>query len=196
MKLIIFSLTMVPFIVALLISLLFRHSRMIPRAMATIQNINLPGGSGTPSVGTILSLFNTSSPGVYNPIGNFSGGTFAMKAVTADTTNMGTAWKQHIVTLMDAGTVDGELHFVPASPGQVHTVGLVGHSFTAPGAIGYVFVNQTTMGPQQYSLAFPDGSTVFFSATIDDFPIAFAPEKDLMVKLKFGVTGQPTYVGF
>lgn len=162
----------------------------------SLENITLPGGSGIPSVGTVLSLFNGASPGVYNPIGNFSGGDWNMKAVTADTTNMGTQWKQHIVTLLDGGTVDGEIFFVPDSEGQNDTVGIVGHSFTGAGALGYIFVHQTSLGPQQYSLDFPDGSTAFFSATIDDFPLSISVEKPLMVKIKFGVTGAPYFVGF
>jgi hypothetical protein len=158
-----------------------------------LVNVTLPEGSGIPSVGTVLSVFNGASPGVYNPVGNFASGDWDMKAVTGDTTNMGTAWKQHIITLLDAGQLDGTVYYVPNSPGQQNSVGIVGHSFSSPGALGYIFVNGLTM---QYSLEFPDGSTAYFAATIDAFPINSDVEKPLMSKIKFGVTGAPTFIDF
>jgi|HubBroStandDraft_4_1064222.scaffolds.fasta_scaffold01415_5 hypothetical protein len=158
-----------------------------------LENITLPEGSGIPSVGSILGLFNGASPGVYNPVGNFAAGTMDMKTVTADTTNMGTFWKQHIVALLDAGTFDGTIYFVPDSEGQANTVGIVGHSFTSPGALGYIYANGLVW---PYSLTFPDGSHILFSATIDSFPIDMNVEKPLMVKIKFGITGAPQFFGF
>lgn len=158
-----------------------------------LENITLPEGSGLPSVGTILAVFNGSSPGVYNPVGNFAAGNFDMKAVTADTTNMGTAWKQHIVTLLDAGELDGTVYFIPQSQGQQGQVGIVGHSFDSAGALGFIFAGGLTM---QYSLTFPDGATIFFAATINAFPIDASVEKPLMSKIKFGVTGAPIFVDF
>lgn len=160
---------------------------------SNLTNITLPEGSGLPSVGTILSVFNGSSPGVYNPVGNFAAGNWDMKAVTGDTTNMGTAWKQHIVTLLDAGELDGTVYFIPQSQGQELQVGIVGHSFTSEGALGFIFAGGLTM---QYKLTFPDGAEVYFAATINNFPIDASVEKPLMSKIKFGLTGAPLFVNF
>lgn len=160
----------------------------------SIENITLPQGSGLPSVGSILSIF-TGSPATYNPIGNISNLSWDMKAVTADTTNMGTAWKQHIVTLMDAGTISGDLYFIPDSSGNEG--GIVGHSFTDTDALGEIFATQASGGDvsRSYTLDFPDGITFMFDATIDDFPIDMNVEKPLMSKIKFGVTGEPNFTG-
>jgi hypothetical protein len=156
----------------------------------SLQNITLAQGSGIPSVGTILSVSNLASPVVYNPIGNLGSNDWDMKSVTADTTNMGTAWKQHIITLLDGGQFTCDLFFVPDSDGQDGTSGIVGHSFTSPGALGAIFIGREV---RNYSIDFPDGTTYFFDATIDDFPISANVEKPLMVKIKFGVTGEPTF---
>jgi|SRR5665213_173686 len=161
----------------------------------SLTPITLPQGSGLPSVGSVLSIF-TGSPGTYNPIGNISNLNWDMKAVVADTTNMGTPWKQHIVTLMDAGTITGDLYFQPDS--GANEGGIVGHSFTDPEALGYIFAAQASGGDgvvRSYTLDFPDGITFMFDATIDDFPIDMNVEKPLTSKIKFGVSGQPNFTG-
>ena len=134
-----------------------------------LENITLPQGSGLPAVGTILSIFS-GSPATYNPIGNISNLSWDMKAVTADTTNMGTPWKQHIVTLMDAGTISGDLYFIPDSSGNEG--GIVGHSFTDTDALGEIFATQASGGDvsRSYSLDFPDGTTFLFRRDYRRFP--------------------------
>jgi|SRR6185503_18542588 len=158
----------------------------------SLTPITLPEGSGLPSVGSILSIF-VGSPGAYRPIGNISNLNWDLKAVTADTTNMGTPWKQHIVTLMDGGTVSGDLYFIPAS--AANDAGIEGHSFADPEALGEIFATQASGGDvsRAYSIDWPDGTTYLFDATIDDFPIDANVEKPLTVKVKFGVSGQPTF---
>jgi hypothetical protein len=157
-----------------------------------LENITLPEGSGLPSVGTILSIF-VGSPASYRPIGNLSNITWDLKAVTADTTNMGTPWKQHIVTLMDGGTLKADLYFIPASAAD--DAGIEGHSFADPDALGEIFATQASGGDvsRAYSINFPDGTTYLFSATINDFPIDANVEKPLTVKISFGVTGEPQF---
>jgi hypothetical protein len=157
-----------------------------------ITPITLPEGSGLPSVGSILSIF-TGSPGTYKPIGNISNLSWTLKAVTADTTNMGTPWKQHIITLMDAGDITGDLYFIPNSSGD--DSGIVGHSFTLTEALGEIFATQTSSVPRSYTLEFPDGITFMFDATIDEFPIDMNVEKPITSKIKFGVTGEPNFTG-
>ncbi len=161
----------------------------------SLENITLPQGSGLPSVGSILSIL-TGSPATYKPIGNLSNLSWDLKAVTADTTNMGTPWKQHIVTLMDAGTIKGDLYFQPSS--DADEGGIVGHSFSDPEALGYIFAAQASGGDgvvRAYSIDFPDGITFYMDATIDDFPIDMNVEKPLMSKITFGVTGEPVFTG-
>ncbi len=160
----------------------------------SLENITLPQGSGMPSVGTILSIL-TGSPATYKPIGNLSNLSWDLKAVTADTTNMGTPWKRHIVTLMDAGTIKGDLYFIPDS--DANEGGIVGHSFTDTDALGEIFAAQASGGEvaRAYSIDFPDGITFLFEATINDFPIDANVEKPLTTKITFGVTGEPNFTG-
>ncbi len=161
----------------------------------SLTPITLPQGSGLPSVGSILSIL-TGSPATYKPIGNLSNLSWDLKAVTADTTNMGTPWKQHIVTLMDAGTIKGDLYFQPSS--DADEGGIVGHSFSDPEALGYIFAAQASGGDgvvRSYSIDFPDGITFYMDATINDFPISANVEKPLMTKISFGVTGEPVFTG-
>lgn len=160
----------------------------------SLENITLPQGSGLPSVGTILSI-RTGSPATYKPIGNISNLNWTLKAVTADTTNMGTPWKRHIITLMDAGEISGDLYFIPDSDGNEG--GIVGHSFTAADALGEIFATQASGGDvsRAYSIDFPDGTTFLFDATINEFPLDMNVEKPIMSKIKFGVTGEPNFTG-
>lgn len=161
----------------------------------SLTNINLPQGPGLPSVGSILSVFDNGSPGTYRPIGNLSNLSWDLKAVTADTTNMGTPWKQHIVTLMDAGTITGDLYFIPDS--GANEGGIEGHSFSEDGALGQIFATQASGGDvaRSYTLDFPDGVVFVFDATIDDFPLDMNVEKPIMSKIKFGVSGEPVFTG-
>lgn len=158
----------------------------------SLTPITLPEGSGLPSVGSILSIL-TGSPATYKPIGNISNLNWDLKAVTADTTNMGTPWKQHIVTLMDGGTITGDLYLIPSS--GPNEGGIVGHSFSDAEALGAFFVAQASGGDvfQSYTIDFPDGTLWQFDATIDDFPIDMNVEKPITSKIKFGVTGQPNF---
>ena len=60
----------------------------------SVTNVNLPGGSGLPAVGSVLWIASQGSPQVYNPIGNQGNIDWSIKTEMADTTNQGTPWRQ------------------------------------------------------------------------------------------------------
>ena len=91
-------------------------SRKAPRAFA---NINLPGGSGLAANGSLLYCGNGLSPQTYLAIGNVSNVKWNLKNVTADTSNMGLNWKQHITTMHDVGTVTFDVHADPRIGGGI-----------------------------------------------------------------------------
>lgn len=156
----------------------------------SIPNINLAGGSGIPAVGSILAVGNNGSPLLYNDVGNASNIKMGLKAEQADTTNMGTVWKQSIPTLLDAGTMTVELHFIPDSVGQDNTTGLEGHGFSATGALGDIFAGREI---RPWKITWPDGTFYIFNAFILDYPIDANVTKDLMINMTLQITGQPTF---
>lgn len=156
----------------------------------SLQPINLSQGSGTPAVGTILSVSNLGSPQTFIPIGNASNIKWNLKMGQADTTNQGTGWKQSIPTLGDPGTMTCDIHFIPGSAGRDGlSTGLEGHSFSS--GLGYIFQNRQI---RYYTLTFPDGTAEVFQAYISEFPIDADVTKDLMLHVTFQLTGQPTFI--
>ena len=153
--------------------------------------ITLPGGSGIPAVGTILSISNLGSPPVFIPLGNVGNIKWDMKTKSADTTNQGTVWEQSIPTLLSAGTVTFDIHFIPGSPGRDGLSSIVpeGHSFSS--GLGYIFINQQI---RTYTFRFPDGTLEVFTGYIEDFPIEAHVDKDLLSNIKLKVTGQPVFI--
>lgn len=154
-----------------------------------ITPINLPYGSGEPAVGSLLKLLTLNSPGVYAPIGNLGNMKWGLKVKDADTTNQGTVWTQGIPTLIEGGTLTADLHLIPSSAGADFDANtLEGHSFTS--GLGEI---ATTRQVRQYSLTWPDGSGMFFSAYITDFPVDMNVDKDILSNVTFKVTGAPTF---
>lgn len=151
-------------------------------------NLNLPEGSGIPAVGSVLSILSLA--GGYKPIGNLGNMKWGLKILDADTTNQGTVWKQGIPTLRDGNTITGDLHFIPGSPGADVSGALEGHSFID--GLGFIAIDADV---RQYRLVWPDGSGMFFSAYMTEFPIDMSVEKDLLCSVTFKVTGQPTFFG-
>lgn len=154
----------------------------------SITSINLPYGSGEPSVGSILSLLNLQSPAVYNPIGNAGKQKWGMKVKNADTTNQGTVWTQSIPTLCDGGSYNIDLHLIPSSQGVEEGVGIEGHGFVS--GLGWIATQRQT---RQWKMVWPDGSGMFFSAYFSDFPVDMDMDKDLMSNVTLTVTGQPLF---
>lgn len=166
---------------------LSRTSRKLPRANATLTNVNLSEGSGIPAVGTILSVGNNGSPLIYNPIGNQAKIGTNVKTDSADTTNQGSQWDQSIPTLLVGGEISVELFFDPNTAGADGTTGIVGHSATSPGAIFDMFYNQQI---RPWKLTWPDGTGQYFMAYITDVPVASDPTgKALTVAMKLKITG-------
>ncbi len=160
-------------------------SRKAPRAFA---NINLPGGSGLAANGSLLYCGNGLSPQVYLIIGNLANVKWNLKNITADTSNMGLNWKQHITTMHDGGTVTFDIHALPNSAGiDGASTGLQGDSFAT--GLGSIFV---TGAIRQWKEVFSDGTAEFFDATITDFAYDLANDKDILLHVTLMVTGQPT----
>lgn len=178
--------------ILLIVLLLALSSRRATRAFATLQDITLPAGSGLPALGTILFMSNQGSPAVFNPVGNLSNLKINFKTMSADTTNMGTPWTQSIPTLLSGDTLSGELHFIPNSAGKDNTTGTVGHSFGLPGAIGQVFASRQV---REYEIVYPDGTSCFFQAFVENYPVDANVEKDLKINITWKITGQPAFVG-
>lgn len=153
-----------------------------------ITPINLPYGSGEPAVGSQLSLLNLESPATYNLVGNAGNQKWGLKVKNADTTNQGTVWTQSIPTLLDGGAFNCDLHFIPSSTGSEEAVGLEGHGFVS--GLGWIATQRQT---RQWKLVWPDGSGMFFSAYITDFPVDMNLEKDLMANMTLTVVGQPEF---
>jgi hypothetical protein len=153
-----------------------------------LVNINLTEGTGIPAVGSLLYILNLDAPSIYIPIGNLGNMKWGLKIMDADTTNQGTVWKQGIPTLRDGGTITGDLHLVPSSPGADLTGTLEGHSFVD--GLGHIAVNADV---RQYKLVWPDGAGMFFSAYITDFPVDMQIEKDLLCNITWKVSGPPTF---
>lgn len=155
----------------------------------SITPINLPYGSGEPGVGSQLSLLNLESPAVYVLVGNLGTQKWGLKVKTADTTNQGTVWTQSIPTLLDGATFAAELFFVPSSAGSEEThTGLEGHGFVS--GLGWIMTQRQV---RQWKLVWPDGSGMFFSAYLTDFPIDMKVDGVLTAQATLTVTGQPTF---
>ncbi len=155
----------------------------------SIPNVTLSAGSGLKAINTILRMGNNGSPLVYNAVGNQAkiGNKFSTEK--ADTTNQGTVWDQSIPTRLMAGAMSVEIFYIPNSPGQEGTTGLVGHSLVSPGALGTVFRNQEV---RPWSLTYPDGSGFFFEGYILDLPIEADPAgKALTIAMTIQITGEP-----
>ncbi len=120
----------------------------------SLPNVTLQQGSGIPAVGSVLSVGNNASPLIYNPIGNQAKITMETKTDTAVTTNQGNQWEQSIPTLLIGGECSVEIFYVPNTPGQDGTTGVVGHAATSPGALVYMFANQQI---RPWKLTWPDG---------------------------------------
>jgi hypothetical protein len=156
----------------------------------SIENINLSGGSGVPSVGTILSVLTQTSPGDYLAIGNLGNFDWPLERAVADTTKQGTIWKQSIGTLFDGGKIPVEIHYVPGSAG-IDPSGAFGHGFTT--GLGSLFLQFNTL--LNFSLTAPGGQQAFFTGHITKFPLTFDLTKDIMLKLEITVSGQPVFTG-
>lgn len=158
----------------------------------SLQNVNLASGSGIPAVGTILAVGNNGSPLVYNPIGNQAKITTSYKTDKADTTNQGSQWDQSIPTLLVGGEVSVEIFYIPDTPGQDGTTGLVGHAATSPGALVNMWANQEI---RPWKLSWPDGSSQYFEAYILEQPVTSDPTgKALMMTMKLQITGSIFFV--
>ncbi len=156
----------------------------------SLQNINI-GGSGMPSVGTILAMSNQNSPIVYNAIGNVGNIKVPNRTLDADTTNQGVEWTQGVPTINSGDVLTFDLFFIPASEGQDMSSGIVGHSFEDTGAVGNV---QITRDTRQYSLTWPDGSARFFSAYFTQIDIDSTVKDVLKASCQLKVTGEVTSV--
>ena len=156
----------------------------------SIENITLSGGSGIPTVGTILSVLTQTSPGDYLAVGNVGNHDLPLERATADTTNQGTPWHQSVGTLFNGGKYSCEIHYVPGSPG-IDPSGAFGHGFAT--GLGYLFTQLNTL--LNFALTFPGGQQIFFAGHITKFPINMDLTKDLMVKLEIEVSGQPVFSG-
>lgn len=180
----------VPFLALAMILFLAIHSTRVKRLFAVIPNVNLTGGSGVAAVGSILYLGNLLSPQTYLALGNQGNFKWSLKNGTADTTNMGTAWKQHITTLHDAGTVTVMIHAVPGSPGiDASATGLEGDSFTT--GLGSILVSGAV---RQWKYIFADGTIVFFDATMTDFAYDDQVDKDIQLSITLQITGMPLFI--
>ena len=160
----------------------------------SVTNVNLPGGSGLPAVGSVLWIASQGSPQVYNPIGNQGNIDWSIKTEMADTTNQGTPWRQRIATLHDGDKLTAEIHFLPSGGGGAHDGavfdGVTPYSPSFANGLGAVF----TQGQlRQYKIVFPDGTTWFMQAIITDFPINMDLTKDLICKVVFQISGEPLF---
>ena len=153
----------------------------------SLQNVNLPQGSGIPAVGTTLAVGNNGSPLLYNLIGNQAKITFGPKTDSADTTNQGSEWDQSIPTLLVGGELGVEIFYIPDTPGKDGTTGLVGHGAASSGALMQMFYNQQI---RPWLLTWPDASGAYFEAYILDAPVTSDPTgKALMISMKLKITG-------
>lgn len=153
----------------------------------SLQNVNLPQGSGIPAVGTTLAVGNNGSPLLYNLIGNQAKITFGPKTDTADTTNQGSEWDQSIPTLLVGGEPGVEIFYIPNTPGKDGATGLVGHAATDQGALMGMFYNQEI---RPWKLVWPDGSGAYFEAFIMETPVTADPTgKALTISMKLKITG-------
>lgn len=151
-------------------------------------NVNLPGGSGIPAIGSVLSLLSLA--GGYVPIGNAGNLKWGMSVENAPTTNQGTVWKQSIPTLRDGGELTCDLHFIPGSAGADVSGALEGHSFVD--GLGFICRNADV---RSWRLVWPDGSGMFFTAYLSKFPVDMSVDKDLIAAITLQLTGPPAFFG-
>lgn len=156
----------------------------------SLQNVTLSYGPGIPAVGSVLFLAVPGSPLVYKPIGNQGKCKWNPKRKNADVTNQGTIWSQSIGTLIDAGTMSVQIHYIPGSLGNDPS-GNFGHSFSS-GGLGSVFISfQTTF---YFHYVWPNGADWFFTGYFSDFPLDMDFEKDIVLDLNIQVSGQPIFL--
>lgn len=155
----------------------------------SLQNITLPynnSAGGEAAVGSILSVATPGSPTTYRALGNAGNMDWPLSVKEADVTNQGTPWTRSIPTLWDGGKFTCELHFIPSSVNVSTT--LEGHSFST--GLGEIFTQGLICS---WQLAFPDGTTWYFTGFVMDFPIGMDLTKDLLVKLTIRVIGEPQF---
>lgn len=153
-----------------------------------LPNVTLAEGPGIAAIGSVLYLQTLQTPPTFAAVGNLGNMKWGFKLKTADVTNQGTVWMQSIPTLRDGGTITGDLFFMPLSPGADAAGQIEGHSFVD--GLGFIATNADV---RQWKLVWPDGSGMFFSAYITDFPIDMAVEKALTCAITLTVTGPPTF---
>jgi hypothetical protein len=105
-----------------------------------------------------------------------------MSAKQEDVTthSSGQPWRQFISTLLDAGTVQFDVNFIPTDATQSYAAGVLKD-----------FVNRTR---RNYKLVFPDGgsTTWAFPANVQDFKVQAPVDGVLLSQITLKVTGQPT----
>lgn len=180
--------SLIPLASVLLLAIAWLLRRATP-AFAIIENVTLSGGSGIPAVGTVLAIGVQVSPLSYLAIGNLGNLDWPIKRAVADTTNMGTIWKQSIGTLLDGGVFTADMHYIPGSVG-IDPSGAFGHNFQT--GLGSYFVEFNTL--LYFSLTFPGGQQIYFTGHITEFNITMNLEKDLMAKISIQVSGQPVFL--
>lgn len=105
-----------------------------------------------------------------------------MTAKIDDVTNhsTGVPWREKLSTLLDAGSIDFDLNFVPSDATQSASSGLLND-----------FKNRTR---RNFKLVFPDGipTTWLFTGIVKNFKIMAPVDGVLTANLSVEITGQPT----
>jgi len=139
------------------------------------------------AIGTILSYGDGASPEGFTVITNRSSLTgLSMSAAVVDVTNNNSsvAWRQKVVTLLDAGTLQFDLYFIPSDTGQKKILNF----FTIRG-------QATAQTPIDFKLVFADAgaTTWLFSGFFSKFNMTAAVAEVIKVQAEIVVTGAPTF---
>lgn len=134
--------------------------------------------------GTFLQIGDGGSPTenftTISEVKSINGLQMSAKQDDVTSHSSGQPWRQFVSTLLDAGTVQFDINFIPTDATQSYVSG--------------VLRDFSQRNRRNFKLIFPDGAstTWAFTANVQDFKVQAPVDGVLLAQITLKVTGQPT----